>query len=121
MYMTYNPTLNKQREAQQRLVDARDAALAAARKHGPRSGIPVKIMGQLDPAKLSRCGMGLEEISVLQERLRHPEFHPTKVVVGDDGETATAHVDRAHPELVALRFEYGETAVDEVLRRAGKG
>ena len=113
MYMTYNPTLHKQRESQQRLVDARDAALAAARDH-PAAGLEVKVMGQLDPAALASCGMGAEEISVLQERLRHPEFHPTKVVV--EGDVARERADREHPELVALRFEYGEVAVDEVLR-----
>ena len=43
-------------------------------------------------------------------------FHPMRVVVSEDGETALAVPDRSHPELVALRCDFGEVVVDEVLR-----
>ena len=83
-YATYNPTLKAQRDAQAKLVAARSAALTAAKL--PRSPVPVKIMGQLDTFALSRAGMDAIQISELQERLRHHEFQPTRVVTSADGE-----------------------------------
>ncbi|KAJ8604458.1 hypothetical protein CTAYLR_000928 [Chrysophaeum taylorii] len=112
VYETYGPTLKAQREAQLKLVAARDAAVEAA-KLKPNA-VPIKIMGVLDPAKLSAVGMSPEEISALQERLRHPEFYPVKVIA--EGDEVREELDRAHPELVALAFEFGDVAVDEVLR-----
>ena len=110
-YATYRPTLEAQRTAQKKLLAARDAALEAGKT---TNAFAVKVMGVLDPLILVDAGLGAEEISALQERLRHPDFHPFKTVLkGDD---AMQIPDLDHPELVALRFEYGPAVVDEVIR-----
>lgn len=109
---TYWPTLKAQREAQAKLVAAREAGVEAGKVH--KDVVPVRVMGVLDPALLTSVGMTAEEISSLQDRLTHPEFYPIHVVV--EGDDVREDVDRAHPELVALRFEFGEVVVDEVLR-----
>mmetsp|Transcript_26767 Transcript_26767/g.107203 ORF Transcript_26767/g.107203 Transcript_26767/m.107203 type:complete len:621 (-) Transcript_26767:124-1986(-) len=130
-YATYAPTLDAQRAAQAKLVAARDAAVevhTAATNNTPRRsssvharsgagvGFPVKVMGVLDPVVLTRAGMNPLEISALQERVRHPDFYPARVVVNAETGAVTETVDRDHPELVALRYEYGEPVVDEVCR-----
>lgn len=109
---TLGPTVRAQREAQLQLVEAREAAVEASRRRP--DAVPVKVMGVLDPAILTAVGMSPEDISLLQERLRQPDFYPLKVVVR--GEEAVEEFDRDHPELVALSLEFGPLAVDEVLR-----
>jgi len=106
LYATYKPTLEAQRRAQAKLLKAREAALALK--------VPVKVMGVLDPVLLVDAGLRAEEISALQERLRHPDFHPFKTVI--DGDDARLVPDLDHPELVALRYEYGFKVCDEVIR-----
>lgn len=113
LHETVGPTVKAQREAQQLLVQAREAAVEASRRKP--EAVPIKIMGVLDPAVLISTGMTAEEISILQERLRHPDFYPLKVVARPDN-TVVEEFDRSHPELVALDFEFGPVAVDEVLR-----
>ena len=72
-------------------------------------------MGQLDVRRLSSKGMTMLQISELQERLRCHEFQPTRVIVDENGEAKDV-VDRDDPELVALRVEFGDVVVDEVVR-----
>lgn len=113
LHETVGPTVKAQRDAQQLLVQAREAAVEASRRKP--EAVPIKVMGVLDPAVLTSTGMTAEEISILQERLRHPDFYPLKVVAQPDN-TVVEEFDRSHPELVALDFEFGPVAVDEVLR-----
>ena len=112
-YCTYFPTLEAQRRAQTKLVEAREAALEVAKKHRS-DAFGIKVMGVLDPLPLLRAGLQPEEISSLQERLRHPDFHPFKTVM--NGSTPLCVPDDHHPEIVALRFDYGQQVVDDVLR-----
>lgn len=112
VYETFGPTVKAQREAQVLLVEARAAAVEASKRRP--EAVPVKVMGVLDPGLLTPLGMSAEEISSLQERIRHPDFHPMRVVV--DGEKCREEFDRTHPELVSLECDFGPKAVDEVLR-----
>ncbi|KAJ1452979.1 hypothetical protein M885DRAFT_525411 [Pelagophyceae sp. CCMP2097] len=118
VYSTFNPTLEAQRAAQQKLIEARAATLEVARKlddsSAPHPLIPVKIMGQLDPVALARAGMGVDEISSLQQRLCTPNFHPMHVLVENGIPTST--IDENNPELVSLRCDYGAKCVGEVVR-----
>ena len=91
---------------------ARNAAVEASKTN---ESIPIKVMGQLDVRRLTQRGMTMLQISELQERLRCHEFQPTRVVVDEHGEAKDV-VDRDDPELVALRVEFGDVAVDEVVR-----
>ena len=111
-YATFEPTLEAQQHAQQQLVAARKAAVQAAKTH---DAVPVKVMGQLDVRRLAQQGMTMVQISELQERLRDHAFQPTRVVVDEAGE-ATDVVDKDDPELIALRLDFGEQVVDEVVR-----
>ena len=111
-YATFEPTLEAQRDAQKQLVAARKAAVEASKTN---ESIPIKVMGQLDVRRLTAKGMTMLQISELQERLRCHEFQPTRVVVDEHGEAKDV-VDRDDPELVALRVEFGDVAVDEVVR-----
>uniref|UniRef100_A0A7S3JNS0 Factor of DNA methylation 1-5/IDN2 domain-containing protein n=1 Tax=Aureoumbra lagunensis TaxID=44058 RepID=A0A7S3JNS0_9STRA len=113
-YATCQPVVEAERQAQARLSRARQAAIEAAKLN--QAPYPIKVMGVLDPLKLLNAGMTAIEISALQERIRNPDFHITKIILDERGNMPKQVIDYNHPELVALHFDFGQVVIDEVVR-----
>ncbi len=140
----FQPVLNKERMLTGQLAELRRVALLVGRSReecefgdedlveraelGLQASqavrtLTLKCMGNLDHQLLSGWGVSIEDISYYQEcliqNISPPDgtpinWHPTKVVVRDDG-TAVEVVKEDDPELQKIRRKYNKEAADHVV------
>ena len=111
-------TENEQRKAM--LADTRKFALEISRSRQDLD-IPTKRMGELDNVHLHQLGVSMEEISLLQDQMTNPNFHPWRVMQ-QQGRVETV-ANWADEQLQAIVQKYdscsggrGRAVAEEVLR-----
>jgi hypothetical protein len=116
----YQPVQTENEQRKTMLVDTRKFALEISRSRQDLD-IPTKRMGELDNVYLHQLGVPMEEISLLQDQMTNPNFHPWRVMQ-QQGRVETV-ANWADEQLQAIVQKYnncsggrGRAVAEEVLR-----
>jgi hypothetical protein len=121
----YQPVQTENEQRKEMLTDLRKTALDISNSRLDLD-IPTKRMGEVDSTKLHQLGVPIEDISLLQDVVCDPNFHPWRVLQyggGACGENSSSEmvVDWKNQQLLALIRQHGGSGngrqvAEEVLR-----
>jgi hypothetical protein len=78
-------------------------------------------MGELDNAHLHQLGVSMEEISLLQDQMTNPNFHPWRVMVQQECVETVANWADEQLQAIVQKYDScsggrGRAVAEEVLR-----